>query len=92
MQETGYGIVMPSTEELSLDEPEIIKQGGKYGIKLKASAQSIHIEYIKQKLYVQYWPNRIWATATKALQGTILYGFIRLKEAHVFYYNICASF
>ena len=41
--ETGYGIVMPSTEELSLDEPEIIKQGGKYGIRLKASAQSIHM-------------------------------------------------
>lgn len=41
--ETGYGIVMPSLEELSLDEPEIIKQGGKYGIKLKASAPSIHM-------------------------------------------------
>ncbi len=41
--ETGYGIVMPSTEELSLDEPEIVKQGGKYGIRLKASAQSIHM-------------------------------------------------
>ncbi len=43
VQETGYGIVMPSTEELSLDEPEIIKQGGKYGIRLKASAQSVHM-------------------------------------------------
>ncbi len=41
--ESGYGIVMPSTEELSLDEPEIVKQGGKYGIRLKASAQSIHM-------------------------------------------------
>ena len=41
--ETGYGIVMPTMEELSLDEPEIIKQGGKYGIRLKASAPSIHM-------------------------------------------------
>lgn len=41
--ESGYGIVMPSLEELRLDEPEIIKQGGKYGIKLKASAPSIHM-------------------------------------------------
>ena len=41
--ESGYGIVMPSTEELYLDEPEIVKQGGKYGIRLKASAQSIHM-------------------------------------------------
>lgn len=40
---TGYGIVMPSMEELILEEPEIIKQGGKYGVKLKASAPSIHM-------------------------------------------------
>lgn len=43
VEATGYGIVMPSTEELSLDEPEIIKQGGQYGIKLKATAPSIHM-------------------------------------------------
>lgn len=40
---TGYGIVMPSMEELSLEEPEIIKQGGKYGVRLRASAPSIHL-------------------------------------------------
>lgn len=40
---TGYGIVMPSLEELSLEEPEIIKQGGRYGVRLKASAPSIHM-------------------------------------------------
>ena len=40
---TGYGIVMPTLEELSLEEPEIVKQGGKYGVKLKASAPSIHM-------------------------------------------------
>lgn len=40
---TGYGIVMPDIEELSLEEPEIIKQGGKYGVKLRASAPSIHL-------------------------------------------------
>ncbi len=42
-QATGYGIVMPEMEELSLEEPEIIKQGGKYGVKLRASAPSLHI-------------------------------------------------
>lgn len=52
--ETGYGIVMPSTEELYLDEPEIIKQGGKYGIRLKASAQSIHM--IKTKITTEVTP------------------------------------
>ena len=40
---TGYGIVMPDTEELSLEEPEIIKQNGKFGIRLKAAAPSIHM-------------------------------------------------
>ncbi len=40
---TGYGIVLPTMEELSLEEPEIIKQGGKYGVRLKASAPSIHM-------------------------------------------------
>lgn len=43
VSQTGYGIVMPSISELSLEEPEIIKQGGKYGVKLKASAPSIHM-------------------------------------------------
>lgn len=43
VEATGYGIVMPTMEELSLDEPEIMKQGGKYGVRLKASAPSIHM-------------------------------------------------
>ena len=43
VQNTGYCIVMPGIEELSLEEPEIIKQGGKYGIRLKAAAPSIHM-------------------------------------------------
>ena len=34
---------MPSIEELSLEEPEIVKQGGRYGVRLKASAPSIHM-------------------------------------------------
>ncbi len=46
---TGYGIVMPALEELKLEEPEIVKQGGRYGVRLKASAPSIHIKCIKQK-------------------------------------------
>jgi len=34
---------MPSIDELSLDEPEIVKQGGKYGVRLRAAAPSIHM-------------------------------------------------
>lgn len=40
---TGYGIVSPSTDEMTLDEPKIVKQGGRFGVKLKASAPSIHL-------------------------------------------------
>ncbi|MEG2001349.1 MAG: stage IV sporulation protein A, partial [Evtepia sp.] len=39
---TGYGIVVPSADELVLEEPEIVKQGGRYGVRLKATAPSIH--------------------------------------------------
>jgi stage IV sporulation protein A len=40
---TGYGIVMPSIEEMELEEPEIMRQGSRYGVRLKASAPSIHM-------------------------------------------------
>jgi stage IV sporulation protein A len=39
----GYGIVMPTTEEMTLEEPEIIRQSGRYGVRLRATAPSIHI-------------------------------------------------
>lgn len=39
----GYGIVTPGTDDLSLEEPEIIKQGSKFGVRLKAHAPSLHI-------------------------------------------------
>ncbi len=40
---TGYGVVSPSMEEMTLEEPKIVKQGGHFGIKLKASAPSLHL-------------------------------------------------
>ncbi len=52
VQATGYGIVMPSIEELELEEPQIIKQSGKYGVKLKASAPSIHMMKINTETQV----------------------------------------
>lgn len=52
VQDTGYGIVMPTMEELSLEEPKIIKQSGKYGIKLCASAPSIHMMKVNTKTQV----------------------------------------
>ncbi|MBR2721474.1 MAG: stage IV sporulation protein A [Clostridia bacterium] len=40
---TGYGIVMPDVEDLHLEEPQIVKQAGGYGVKLRAAAQSVHM-------------------------------------------------
>ncbi|TDX52893.1 stage IV sporulation protein A [Orenia marismortui] len=43
VNETGYGIVTPKLEDLLFDEPELIKRGGHFGVKLRASAPSIHM-------------------------------------------------
>lgn len=43
VRETGYGIVSPTSDEMVLEEPKIIKQGGRYGVRLKACAPSIHM-------------------------------------------------
>ncbi len=43
VKQTGYGIVMPTIEEMVLAEPEVIKQGGRYGVKLSATAPSVHL-------------------------------------------------
>lgn len=54
VEENGYGIVVPSVEDLSLEEPEIVKQTGGYGVKLRASADSIHM--IKAKIKTEINP------------------------------------
>ena len=43
VKEVGYGVASPSLSDMTLDTPEIIKQGSRYGIKLKAVAPSIHM-------------------------------------------------
>ena len=43
VKNTGYGIVTPSIDELILEEPEMVKQGSRFGVKLRATAPSIHM-------------------------------------------------
>lgn len=43
VRKTGYGLVPPVLEEMTLQEPEIMKQGGQFGVKLRASAPSLHM-------------------------------------------------
>jgi len=57
VKQKGYGIISPSIDELALEEPEIVKQGSRYGVRLRASAPSIHLiradietEHLKYKM------------------------------------------
>lgn len=54
VRETGYGIVTPDVEDLKLEEPEIVRQVGGYGVKLRASAPSIHM--IKAQIETEVSP------------------------------------
>lgn len=54
VKETGYGMVSPQLSEMKLEEPEIIKQGNRYGVKLKASAPSLH--FIKANIETEISP------------------------------------
>ena len=49
VNETGYGVVAPRQEDMTLEEPEIVKQGSRYGVRLKASAPSLHIMKVDVK-------------------------------------------
>jgi len=53
VQRTGYGVVLPTVEEMALDEPELIKQGAHYGVKLSASAPSMHLVRVDLKTDVR---------------------------------------
>ncbi|MEI3604727.1 stage IV sporulation protein A [Pseudogracilibacillus sp. SE30717A] len=54
VKQTGYGIAAPSIQDMVLDEPEIIKQGSRFGVRLKAVAPSIHM--IKVEVESEFAP------------------------------------
>jgi stage IV sporulation protein A len=54
VKETGYGIVTPQQNEITLEEPQLIKSGNKYGVKIKATAPSIH--FIKTDILTEIAP------------------------------------
>ncbi|WP_054949596.1 stage IV sporulation protein A [Numidum massiliense] len=51
---TGYGVAAPTLEEMTLDEPELIRQGSRFGVRLKATAPSIHM--IKVDVHSEFAP------------------------------------
>ena len=85
-EETGYGIVMPSVEELHLDEPKIVKQAGGYGVKLHASAKSIHM--IKAQIETEIHPVVGTESQTEELVQKLLQQFTeepdKLWESNLF--------
>lgn len=54
VKENGYGLVAPQLTEMKLEEPEIVKQGNRFGVKLKASAPSLH--FIKANIETEISP------------------------------------
>jgi stage IV sporulation protein A len=70
---TGYGIVQPSDDDLNLDKPQVIKQGGNVGIRLKATAPSYHI--VKVDVNGEVNPIMGSATQSENMVNSIMTGF-----------------
>ena len=73
VNQKGYGIVTPSIDELVLDEPEMVKQGSRFGVKLKATAPSLHI--IKANIETEVSPIVGSEKQSEELVNYLLSGF-----------------
>ena len=86
VEATGYGIVMPSIDELSLEQPEIVRQGGRYGVRLEASAPSIHM--MKAVIQTELSPIVGTEKQSEDLVQSLLQDFeddpVRLWESNIF--------
>ncbi len=86
VRETGYGIVQPKTEDLQLQEPEVVRQGGKYTVKLKANAPAIHM--IMTNIETTVTPAIGGETASNEIVNLLLQGldgdFSRIWESNIF--------
>ena len=83
---TGYGIVMPSIDEMTLEEPEIVRQGGKFGVRLRASAPSIHM--LRADIRTEISPTVGSESQSEELLASLLKDFDgdpgRLWESNIF--------
>ncbi len=70
---TGYGVVMPDSEQMMLEEPQIVRQGGKYSVKLKASAPAIHM--MMTNIETEVTPAIGGETASEDIINFLLQGF-----------------
>ena len=86
VRKTGYGIIMPDTEEMRLEEPQIVRQNGKYTVKLRASAPAIHM--IRTQIESEVTPAIGGDGASEEVLGFLLQGFDgdinRIWESNIF--------
>lgn len=69
----GYGVVMPDSAQMQLEEPQIVKQGGKYTVRLKANAPAIHM--IMTNIETEVTPAIGGETASEDIINFLLQGF-----------------
>ena len=73
VREKGYGIVLPTRDEMTLEEPEIVSHNGRYSVRLKASAPSIHM--IKANIVTEVSPALGGEKASEEIINFLLQGF-----------------
>lgn len=69
----GYGVVMPDSSQMQLEEPQIVRQGGKYSVKLKANAPAIHM--LMTNIETEVTPAIGGETASEDIINFLLQGF-----------------
>ncbi|MBP8639869.1 MAG: stage IV sporulation protein A [Oscillospiraceae bacterium] len=86
VNEKGYGVVMPSLDEMVLQEPEIVRQGGKYKVVLRAGAPAIHM--MKTNVETEVSPAVGGETASEEILGFLLQNFegdaTKIWESNIF--------
>lgn len=73
VEATGYGVVMPSIDELHLEEPELMQQSGRYGVRLRASAPALNI--IRTEIHTEVSPIVGTERQSEDLVKSLLEGF-----------------
>ncbi len=85
-RQTGYGIIMPGPEEMELQEPQIVSRGGRYSVRLKASAPAIHL--FRTQVETEVSPAVGGEKASEQIVSFLLQGFDgdinRIWESNIF--------
>ena len=86
VRESGYGVVLPAKDEMKLEEPEIVRQGGRYGVRLKAGGSAIHM--IRTNVVAEVHPQLGGEESSGEILGFLLQGFQgdtkQLWESNIF--------